>query len=91
MQFVVERRNVTEAVDDVLAKVPLMSASQLTREHDFYARALRKIDAVIQRANWDTQVEAADETLADYEVPEKIEDDRAKQQVRAPSSGSMRR
>ena len=52
-----ERRKVTDSLDDIVARVPKLTAAEVTAEYDYYARALRRIDAVIQRANWETQVE----------------------------------
>lgn len=60
------RKNVTENIDDVIARVPKLTASQVTREYDFYARALRKIDAVIQQTNWTTNITVENESMADF-------------------------
>ena len=53
----VVRKNVTENIDDITATVPMLTASQVTAEYDFYARQLRLVDAAIQQANWTTEVE----------------------------------
>lgn len=61
------RRQAAEGIDDIVAKVPMLNAAAVTREYDFYARALRQVDAIIQRTNWETQVQVADTVLADFE------------------------
>jgi len=52
----VKRINVTDNVDEVTANVPKLELNQVTAEFDFYAKRLRLIDAVIQKANWETCV-----------------------------------
>jgi hypothetical protein len=54
---VAKRVKVTEDVDDFLAQVPQLQARQVTAEYDHYAKQLRLVDAVIQQANWQTEVE----------------------------------
>ena len=66
----VTRKNVTENIDDIIAKVPKLTASQVTQEYDFYARQLRLVDAVIQQANWTTEIELEDSVMQDYKKPE---------------------
>lgn len=60
------RRPAAEGIDDIVAKLPQLSASKVTKEYDFYARALRNIDAVIQRTNWETRVDVVDTAMADF-------------------------
>jgi hypothetical protein len=61
-----QRRPVTDSLDDVVAQVPKLTASQVTAEFDFYARQLRLIDAAIQQANWTVDVELKDTVMGDY-------------------------
>lgn len=61
-----KRVNVTESVDDVIANVPKLTAGQVTQEHDWHARQLRRIDAAIQQANWSTELDVDDEVMKDY-------------------------
>ena len=61
-----QRRSVTDHLDDIVAQVPKLTASQVTAEYDFYARSLRMVDAAIQRANWEVDVELADNTMASF-------------------------
>lgn len=65
-----QRRQVNETVDDIVATVPKLTASQVTAEYDFYARQLRLIDAVIQQANWTTGVIVQATVMADYKKEE---------------------
>ena len=65
-----KRINVTENVDEVTANVPKLTASQVMAEFNFYARQLRQIDAIIQQANWTTEVDA-DKQMEEYVESEK--------------------
>lgn len=60
------RKAVHEGIDDVIAQVPKLSASQVTQEHDWHARQLRLIDAAIQQANWTVDVDVPTESMGDY-------------------------
>lgn len=60
------RQNVSEGIDDVVAQVPKLAASQVTKEHDWHARQLRLIDAAIQQANWTTEISVDDVTMGDF-------------------------
>jgi hypothetical protein len=65
----VTRKAAHEGIDDVIAQVPKLSASQVTAEHDHYARRLRLIDAAIQQANWTTELPAIDPSvMEDYKA-----------------------
>jgi len=48
-----QRRQVSDTIDDITAQVPKLTASQVTEEYDFYAKRLRLIDAAIQQASQD--------------------------------------
>jgi len=61
-----QRKQVTENIDDIVAAVPKLTASQVTAEFDFYARQLRLVDAAIQQANWTVEVEIGDTVMGDY-------------------------
>ena len=56
-EVVIQRRQITETVDDITATVPRMEANQVTAEFDYYASQLRHVDAAIQQANWTTEIE----------------------------------
>ena len=60
------RISVTDSIDDVVAEVPILNANQVTREYDWHAKQLRRIDAHIQKANWNTEIELDSEILSDY-------------------------
>ena len=64
-----QRKNVTENLDDIIAMVPKLTASQVTAEYDWHARQLRLVDAAIQQANWTTEVEVGDTVMQDYVAP----------------------
>lgn len=50
------RIKVADGIDQFTAKVPKLTAAQVTSEYDFYAKRLRMIDAAIQQANWTTEI-----------------------------------
>lgn len=60
------RQNVTDSIDDIVAQVPKLTASQVTREYDWHARQLREIDAAIQQANWTTEIDVNAANMADF-------------------------
>lgn len=60
------RQQVADGIDDVIAQVPKLTASQVTKEYDWHARQLRLIDAAIQQANWTTEIDVGDETMQDF-------------------------
>jgi hypothetical protein len=61
-----QRKNVTENLDDIVAMVPKLTASQVTAEYDWHARQLRLVDAAIQQINWTAEVEVQDSVMSDY-------------------------
>ena len=60
------RQAVADGIDDVVAQVPKLTASQVTAEHDWHSRQLRLIDSAIQQANWTCEIEVHDESMGDY-------------------------
>ena len=60
------RQNVTENIDEVIAQVPKLTASQVTHEFDWHSRRLRMIDAAIQQANWITEIAVEPTVMDDY-------------------------
>ena len=65
-EIVGKRTSISDALDDVVAQVPKLTASQVTAEFDFYSRQLRLVDAAIQQANWTTEIEVNDTVMGDY-------------------------
>jgi len=61
-----KRVKVTDDLDDVVAQVPKLTASEVTAEYDWHARQLRKIDAAIQQANWTTELTVDDDVMRDF-------------------------
>lgn len=51
-----ERVNISEQVDEVKFQIPRTTLADVTATFDHYATQLRKIDAAIQKANWETDV-----------------------------------
>lgn len=63
-----QRRQVTESLDDIIAQVPKLTASQVTSEYDWHARQLRLVDAAIQQANWTCEIEVDQTVMSDYKA-----------------------
>ena len=61
-----QRKNVTENLDDIVAQVPKLSINQVTAAYDWHARRLRMVDAMIQQANWTTEIEVDETVMDDY-------------------------
>lgn len=60
------RQQVADGIDDVVAQVPKLTASQVTKEFDWHSRQLRLIDAAIQQANWTTEIVVPDDSMGDF-------------------------
>ena len=56
----VKRMNVSEQIDEVSINVTHLPLKEVTEEYDTYASALRKLDASIQKANWEFDVDFTD-------------------------------
>jgi len=65
-QIRAQRIKVTDGLEDLHADYPKLDLSQVTAEYDFYARALRLIDAAIQQANWTCDIDTDEKTMGDY-------------------------
>ena len=68
-EFRLQRVNVSDGVDEIKAMVPKISIQQSTHAYDWHSKQLRKIDAAIQQANWNTEIEVDAEVNADYVDP----------------------
>ena len=56
----VKRINVTDQMDEVSIQTPRTTLEEVTKTFDKYASALRKLDASIQKANWQFDVDFTD-------------------------------
>ncbi len=56
----VQRVNITEQIDQIQMQVPKITLEDVTKEYDKYATALRKLDASVQKANWEFDVDFSD-------------------------------
>lgn len=65
-----QRKNVTESIDDIVAQVPKVPIESVTASYDWHARRLRMIDALIQQANWTTELEVDATVMDDFKTPE---------------------
>lgn len=55
-EFRTERTRVNDNIDEVKFQIPKVSMTQVTEEFDYWCSELRKLDAAIQRANWETDL-----------------------------------
>lgn len=62
----VKRQSVNESTDNIVGHVPRISAEQVDAYFNYYARQLRLVDAVIQRANWDTKLSIKATIMEDF-------------------------
>lgn len=62
----VQRKNVTENLDDIIAQVPRITLAQVSAGYDWYAKQLRLVDAAIQQANWVTEIEVGNDVMSDF-------------------------
>ena len=53
----VNRMNISDQIDEVSIQVPKLTLDDVTKDYDKYASALRKLDASIQKANWEFDVD----------------------------------
>tara|TARA_R100001163_G_C4997272_1_gene147735 strand:- start:416 stop:736 length:321 start_codon:yes stop_codon:yes gene_type:complete len=65
----VQRISVSDSVDEVTVQVPRLSYDEIDGNWNHISRQLRKVDALIQRTNWETQVAIDPELLQDYRAP----------------------
>ena len=63
-----KRQPVADGIDDIVAQVPKLTASQVTQEFDWHSRQLRLIDAAIQQANWTVEITVHDESMGDFKA-----------------------
>lgn len=66
VEIKINRQQVTENVDNIVAQVPKVDVSQITAEYDYYAKHLRLVDAAIQQANWTTEIDLDDLSMKNY-------------------------
>jgi hypothetical protein len=58
----VKRQSVSENVDEATIQVPRVALADITATYDFYASELRKVDAAIQKANWNFDLDYTEGT-----------------------------
>lgn len=63
------RVKVTEGIDEISANFPKLTASQVTAEFDYVAKQLRLVDALIQQANWTTELEVDPMVMEAFPIP----------------------
>ena len=63
------RKAASEGIDDIIAEVAKISFQQFTHCFDWHSKQLRKVDALIQQANWNTELEAEQDVMGDYVDP----------------------
>lgn len=63
--FRFERIKAQDGYDDIKAAVPKLTLAEVTQEYDHYSKRLRLVDAVIQQANWTTELTEANPCIMD--------------------------
>jgi len=63
-----KRIQVTEQIESLDVDFPKLELSQVTAEYDFIAKQLRLVDALIQQANWNTDLEVDPMVLDTYKA-----------------------
>lgn len=53
-------------LDNVVLDIPRLEKDDVVHTFDWYARTLRMVDAIVQRANWATKVSVPAEVMEDY-------------------------
>lgn len=56
----VERVKISEEIDEARMTIPRITLKEITSEYDKYATALRKLDAAVQKANWEFDIDFTD-------------------------------
>ena len=69
-----ERRSVSDNVDEVNTTIPKITLKEITKEYDQYATQLRKLDAALQKANWNYELDFSEEELKGEKKETPIED-----------------
>jgi len=64
-----KRQNVTDSIDDIVVKVPKITMQQVTHAFDWHAKRLRMVDAIIQQANWTTELAVDDSLGQEFKDP----------------------
>ncbi len=62
------RKAAHEGIDDIIAQVPKVSITEVTAAFDWHARRLRIVDAMIQQANWNTEIDVDQTVMDDYKA-----------------------
>ena len=65
-EHVMQRRSVSEGMDDIIGNVARLDLNQVTREYDYYANKLRVIDGAIQQLNWTTDISVDPKVWMDF-------------------------
>jgi hypothetical protein len=63
-----KRVPVMEGIEDLNANYPKLELRQVTAEYDLCAKQLRLIDALIQQANWTTELEVDPMVMDSYKA-----------------------
>lgn len=63
-----QRTSVNENVDEIKIQSPRITLEEITKEYDYYASELRKLDGAIQKANWEFELD-----FKESKKPENVE------------------
>lgn len=60
------RKKADQGLEDVVARIPKVSISEVTAKYDFYAGRLEEVDGLIQFANWNTNTTVQNEVFDEW-------------------------
>jgi len=63
------RGAVADGFNEMIAEVSKISFQQFTSCFDWHAKQLREVDAVIQQANWTSEIEVNDDVMGEFIDP----------------------
>jgi len=63
LELKTQRININETTDEIKMQVPKIKLAEITKEYDHYATQLRKLDASLQKANWEFDLDFKEEKL----------------------------
>lgn len=66
----VQRKQVSDNVDELSIVTPRITLEELTKTYDHYATQLRKLDASLQKANWNFDLDFNEEPAPKAETVE---------------------
>lgn len=64
----IKRVSVSDTTDELTMTMPRLTLGEATQEFDKYATALRKLDAAIQRTNWEQDLKGFNDNESPFQI-----------------------